>query len=44
MMRLALGGGKIFHDVGEVGGMQVFEFFVGDAQLHAAQRIGLDRD
>ena len=39
---LAFGGGKIFHDGGEIGGVQIFEFFVGDAQLHAAERIGLD--
>jgi hypothetical protein len=39
---LALGGGEFFHHFGEVGGVQVFEFFVGDAKFDAAERIGFD--
>ena len=40
---LPFGGGKLFHHFGQVGGMQILEFFVGDAEFYAAQGIGLDR-
>ena len=40
---LALVGRKLFHDFGEVGGMERGELLAGHAQLHAAQRIGFDR-
>ncbi len=39
---LALVGSQIFHDVGDVGGMQLGQAFVRDFQLHAARWIGLD--
>ena len=39
---LPLGGGEFFHHLGEIGGVEIFEFFVGDAEFYAAQWIGLD--
>jgi hypothetical protein len=39
---LTLGGGELFHHLGEVGGVEVLEFLVGDAELNAAERVGLD--
>ena len=39
--RLALGGRKLFHDVGEVGRMELGKLVARKAQLHAAQRVRL---
>jgi hypothetical protein len=39
---LTLGGGELFHHLGEVGGVEVLEFLVGDPELNAAEGIGLD--
>ena len=36
-------GGKFFHHLGEIGGVEIFEFLVGDAELDAAQRVGFDK-
>ena len=38
--RFALGGAKVLDDVGEVGGMHVFQLFVRNVQPQAAQRVG----
>jgi len=40
---LALGGRKLFHHLGQVGRVQVLEFFVGDAEFYAAKGIGFDK-
>ena len=40
---LALIGREIFHDVGNVGRVQLGQAFVRDLQLHAAGGIGLDK-
>ena len=40
---LALGGRELFHDVREIGGMQLRQLFAGEAEFHAAQRVGLDQ-
>lgn len=39
---LALGGGEFFHHLREIGGMEIFEFFMRDAELDATQGIRLD--
>ena len=40
---LAFRGGELFHDVGQICRVQVFQLFVSDAQLHAPQGIRLDQ-
>src|ERR1700691_4111848 len=40
---LALVGRKGFHDVGEVGGMEGFEFLAGEAEVYAAEGIRFDQ-
>src|SRR5271165_204437 len=40
---LALRGREFLHHFGEVGGMEVLELFVGDAEFDAAERIGLNQ-
>ena len=39
---LALGGGEFFHHLSEIGGVEIFEFFVRDAEFDATKGIGLD--
>jgi len=39
---LAFGGRKFFHHFGEIGGVQIFEFFVSNAEFHTTERVGLD--
>jgi hypothetical protein len=39
---LAFCGGKLFHHFGEIGGVKIFELFVGDAKFYPAQRVGFD--
>ncbi len=39
---LALGGGEFFHHLREIGGMEIFEFFMRDAELDATKGIRLD--
>ena len=34
---------QIFHDVGQIGGMHIFEFLVRDAQFHTAKRVGFNQ-
>ena len=41
--RLALGRRQIFDDVRDVGGVQLREAAIGDLQLDAARRIGLEQ-
>ena len=39
---LPLGSGELFHHFGKIGGVQIFELFVGDAEFDAPERVGLD--
>jgi hypothetical protein len=39
---LALSGRELFHHLGEVCGVEVFEFLVRNAELHAAKRVRLN--
>src|SRR5208283_3755704 len=40
---LALGGGEVFDDVGDIGGMERGKTVVGDFELDAAGGIGFDQ-
>ena len=39
---LTLGRGEFFHHFGQIGGVEILEFFVGDAELYAAEGVGLN--
>ena len=41
--RFALGGREVLDDVGDVGRVKLREAFVGDLQLDAARRVGLEK-